>query len=96
MSRVETRPRSPTDASVTSRPKYGGIRPRSPTTSSQASDVPYRSRSPTNYSEISIAVPSRPRSPTTTSNQTNKSLPIPDKDLLSVQDAVRPRTPPCI
>ncbi|WKX97589.1 hypothetical protein Q1695_013337 [Nippostrongylus brasiliensis] len=88
------RPRSPTDVSQMSRPRHS-IRPRSPTTSSQASTVEpsYRSRSPTGYSEISIAVPSRPRSPTTTSNQTNKS--VPDKDLLTVMDAVRPRTPPC-
>ncbi|XGW10693.1 hypothetical protein V3C99_012304 [Haemonchus contortus] len=93
ISRESARPRSPTDASQTTRPKFGPIRPRSPTTSSQASSL-YRSRSPTGYSEISIAVPSRPRSPTTTSNQTNKSLPLPEKDLLTVHDAVRPRTPP--
>ncbi|CAJ0607331.1 unnamed protein product [Cylicocyclus nassatus] len=101
ISRESTRPRSPTDASQTSRPKHF-IRPRSPTTSSQASTIEplNRSRSPTNHSEISIVVTSRSRSPTNTSNQTadknssNKSLP--EKDLLTVLDAVRPRTPPCL
>lgn len=97
-SRESARPRSPTDASQCGRPRQG-IRPRSPTSSSQASSLMeplHRSGSLTGHSEVSIAVTSRPRSPTTTSTQTNKSLPMQEKDLLTVMDAVRPRTPPCI
>ncbi|CAI4232981.1 unnamed protein product [Auanema sp. JU1783] len=93
------RPRSPTDVSQMSRKSI--IRPRSPTGASQVSiAIPVgRSRTPTGCSEISLSNSSRARSPTMNSSQSGTSktsLPLPEMDLLSVQDAVRPRTPPCI
>ncbi|PAV85107.1 hypothetical protein WR25_04525 [Diploscapter pachys] len=60
VSKDSGRPRSPTDLSQISRLPRNSIRPRSPTPSSQNSLNPInRSRSPTGYSEISIAVPMR-------------------------------------
>ncbi|CAD6197461.1 unnamed protein product [Caenorhabditis auriculariae] len=102
ISRDSGRPRSPTDLSQSSRPTpRGSLRPRSPTSVSQMSSMVAvnRSRSPTGMSVTSYAVPNRTRSPTINSNQSAQSNNSKNSgertlDLLTVRDAVRPRTPP--
>ncbi|GMS84631.1 hypothetical protein PENTCL1PPCAC_6806, partial [Pristionchus entomophagus] len=81
ISRDSGRPRSPTDLSQLSRPGRPGsiIRPRSPT----------------NASQISVVVSTRPRSPTTQSHTSANSVrSLPERQtLLTVGDAMRPKTP---